>query len=181
MVVERRSPLLQSSDATTGTATVNMAGTLSTLSFTPLFHLCTTASPQERCSVERQLQSLRAYSRGLKAKRNLENSTNIRKHETVFINNSWLYAKKYCSGKNTYAETDFSAETAYAYFLDSTASSHQTYQTLPKWVMPFSERDQPIEFDLSAITPGIIRKVPKSRPYNSFPGFYHNKLSSPLG
>ena len=53
------------------------------------------------------------------------------------------------------------------------ASSHQTYQTLPEWVnqvMPFTERDEPIEFDLSAITPGTIRKILKSRPSNSSPG-----------
>ena len=115
----------------------------------------------------------RAYSKALKAKRNLENSTNIRKHERAFRNNPWLYAKKCCSGKNTRAEPNFSAETAYAYFQDSTASSHQTYQTLPEWVnqvMPFTERDEPIEFDLSAITPGTIRKVLKSRPSNSSPG-----------
>ena len=115
----------------------------------------------------------RTYGKALKAKRNLENSTNIRKHERAFRNNPWLYAKKCCSGKNTRAEPNFSAETAYAYFQDSTASSHQTYQTLPEWVnqvMPFTERDEPIEFDLSAITPGTIRKVLKSRPSNSSPG-----------
>ena len=32
-------------------------------------------------------------------------------------------------GKTLMQKPDFSAETAYAYFLDSTASSHQTYQS----------------------------------------------------
>ena len=75
--------------------------------------------------------------------------------------------------KNTHAEPDFSAETAYAYFLNSTASNHQTYQTLPEWVnqvMPSTERDEPIEFDLSAITPGTIRKALKSYLSNYSPG-----------
>ena len=70
-------------------------------------------------------------------------------------------------------ETNFSVETAYACFQDSTASSHQTYQTLPEWVnqvMPFTKRDEPVEFDLLAITPGTIRKVLKRRPSNSSPG-----------
>ena len=35
----------------------------------------------------------RAYSKVLKAKRSLENSKNIRKHERTFRNNPWLYAK----------------------------------------------------------------------------------------
>ena len=89
----------------------------------------------------------RAYSKALKAKRNLENSTNIHKHERAFRNNPCLYAKKCCSGKNTHAEPDFNAETAYAYFLDSTASSHQMYQTLPEWVnqvTPSAECDRPL-------------------------------------
>ena len=41
-------------------------------------------------------------------------------------------------------------------------SFSDTYQTLPEWVnqvMPSTECDEPIEFDLSAITPGTIRKV----------------------
>ena len=76
----------------------------------------------------------RAYSKALRAKRSLESSKNIRKHKRTFRNNPWLYAKKCCSGKSTHTEPSFSAVTAYAYFQDSTASSHQTYQTLPEWV-----------------------------------------------
>lgn len=61
---------------------------------------------------------------------------------------------------------------AYAYFQDSTISGHQTYQTLPTWVsqvMPATDCDKLIEFDLSAITPGTVRNVLKSRPSNSSP------------
>ena len=36
--------------------------------------------------------------------------------------------------------------------------------------MPSTECDEPIEFDLSAITPGTIRNVLKSHPFNSSPG-----------
>ena len=77
----------------------------------------------------------RAYSKALKAKRNLENSTNIRKHERTFNNIPWLYvkSKEVLLWENTHAEPDFSAEAAYAYCLDSTARS---YQMLPEWVKP---------------------------------------------
>ena len=94
------------------------------------------------------------YSKVLKAKTSLENSTNIHKYERSFRNNSGSYAKKCCSGKNTHAEPDFSAETVYAHFQDSTASSQQT---LPEWVnqvMPSTKCDELFEFDLSAIKPG---------------------------
>ena len=106
----------------------------------------------------------RAYSKALRAKRSLESSQNIRKHERTFRNNPWLYAKKCCSGKNTHTHPSFSAVTAYVYFQDSAAGSHQTYQTLPEWesqVMPSTDCDELVEFDLSAITPSTIRKVLK--------------------
>ena len=129
----------------------------------------------------------RTYSKALKAKKSLENSKNIRKHERAFRNNPWLHAKKCCSGKITRAEPDFSVETAYAYFRDSTTSSHQTYQTFPEWVsqvMPSIDCDDLTEFDLSAITPGIIRNVLKNRPSNSSSGddeiTYHHLKKLPI-
>ena len=160
MVVERSSPLLQSSNATT--ATVNVAWDFIDAEFSsiisPVHNRLSSGEVQPRkvafniasllnahlerhkilprsppCGmkpsapihrtrriekvVERMKQLLsvrrknrknapsafhdacRAYSKGLKAKRNLENSTNIRRHERAFRNNPWLYAKKCCSGK----------------------------------------------------------------------------------
>jgi len=89
--------------------------------------------------------------------------------------------------KSTHAEPSFSAETAHAYVRDSTASSQQTYQTLPEWVsqvMPSTDCDEQIKFDLSAITPSTIRNVLKGRPSNSSPGedgitYHHLKKSLP--
>ena len=115
----------------------------------------------------------RAYSKALNAQKSLENYKNIRKHERMFRTNLWLHAKKCCSGVCAQGEPAFSAETAYVYFCSTASNSHRTYQTLPEWVsqvMPTIESDELIEFDLLAITPGIIRKVLKGCPSNSSPG-----------
>ena len=104
----------------------------------------------------------------------------------MFRNNPWLYGKKCCSGGSTQGEPAFNAETAYAYFRSTTSNSHQLYQPLPQWmsqVMPTIKEDELIEFDLSAITPGTIRKVLKGCPYNSSPGeddiTYHHPKELP--
>ena len=75
--------------------------------------------------------------------------------------------------ESTHAEPYFSAQRVYVYyFQDSTASSHQTYQTCPECVsqgMP-SNCAEVIEFDLSAIAPGTIKNVLKWGTSNSSPG-----------
>jgi len=60
--------------------------------------------------------------------------------------------------------TSVPKERMYIIFQDSTASSHQTYQTCPEWVsqvMPSTNCAEVIEFDLSAIAPGTIKDVLK--------------------
>ena len=114
----------------------------------------------------------RDYSKALKAKKSFENFKNIHKHERMFRNNPWLYARKCCSGGNTQGEPVFSAETAYAHFRSTASSRLHLHQTIPEWVsqvIPTIESDELIEFNLSGISPGTIRKVLKGHPSNSSP------------
>ena len=115
----------------------------------------------------------RVFSRALKAKRNLEAGRSTRSQERSFRSNPWHFAKKCCNGRRTLEEPDFTAETAFNHFKDATSGNHLSYSSLPDWVsevMPAPSSEDLVDFDLSPITPGIVKSTLKKRPSGSAPG-----------
>ena len=114
----------------------------------------------------------RAYNKALKALNRNVVAQNLRKHEKAFKSNPWSYSKKLCSSSTSTTSPACTSSEAYSYFSDITEESSR-YQSLPSWineVWPAPDLEEFTPFDLSPITPGLVKGVLKKRSSNSSPG-----------
>ena len=135
--------------------------------------------------------ALKAHNKCLIAKRSYDYTKNLRRQERAFRENPWSFAKRACTGASADIDPNFSAGEAYNHFANITNSTNSRYNTpetpgLPKWideVMPPPDSDEVTPFDLSAITPGSIKRVLAKRSSNSSPGddgiTYHHLKKMP--
>ena len=112
----------------------------------------------------------RVYSKVLKARDRLSSSQLLRRHEAAFRKNPWHYAKSTCDPKSQ-QEPTCSMESTYNYFSKSCATDDR-YHRIPSWVevVPVPDDDSLFKFDLSPVTPGLIKGILKSRSSGSSPG-----------
>ena len=110
-------------------------------------------------------------------------SRKLRAHERAFRKNPWHYARGVCSTKAKSEDLACSVEEAYTYFAGC-AEDGGKYSGQPEWVsnvmQPPSE-DEVLDFDLSPVTPAIVKRVLRSRPSGSSPGedgitYHHLKM-----
>ena len=131
------------------------------------------------------LNICRLYNKCFRGKRKLDQDHDVRSQEKAFRANPWHFSKKVCKGKTNQQQPEFDANQALAYFQTaSTGDSH--YSILPNWVetvMPAPLAEDMTPFDMSAITPGSVKKLLKKRPSNSSPGndciLYHHLKKKP--
>ena len=114
-----------------------------------------------------------------------------RRQERAFKENPWNFAKNACAGSNVNIEPNSGVSEAYNYFATIANGNSSRYNTsenqcLAKWideVMPSPDLDEITPFDLSAITPGSIKRVLAKRSSNSSPGedriTYHHLKKMP--
>ena len=111
--------------------------------------------------------ALRAHNKCLFAKRLHDHKNDLRRQERAFRENPWSFAKRACKDISADVEPNFSAAEAYNHFENVTSGTNSAYNTpekpgLPEWinaVMPAPDPDEMTPFDLSAITPGSIKRV----------------------
>ena len=126
----------------------------------------------------------RLYSKAVKAKANLSSNQMLRKNKSAFRKNPWQYAKSVCEPKS-HQEPSCPKKAVYNHFF-STCAPNNHYQELPSWiaeVMPISDENSLSEFDLSPITPSLIKGILRSRSSGSSPGdddiSYHHLKKMP--
>ena len=126
----------------------------------------------------------RLYSKVVKAKANLSSNQILRKNESAFRKNPWQYVKSVCEAKS-HQEPSCPKETVYNHFC-STCAPNNHYQELPyriTEVMSISDENSLSEFDLSPITPSLIKGILRSRSSGSSPGdddiSYHHLKKMP--
>ena len=127
----------------------------------------------------------RLYNKCLNGKKMLDHDHDVRRQEKAFRTNPWHFSKKVCNGKTNQEQPEFDANQALAHFQTAFAGDcHYTH--LPHWVeevMPAPLVEEVTPFDMSAITPGCIKRLLKKRPSNSSPGkdriSYHHLKKMP--
>ena len=134
-----------------------------------------------RCNPSQFFYVLRAHNKCLNTQQSYVHAKDLRCQERTFWENLWSSAKKACKSLGGDVEPSFGASEAYTHFANITKGTNSRYNTpenpgLPLWideVMPFPDLKKITSFDLSAITPGSIKRI-----LNSSPGdvgiTYHN-------
>ena len=97
----------------------------------------------------------------------LDRST--RKQENAFWANRWKFAKSICEGSNN-TKPSFSSECGLAYFKSTFSQMPDDYQDLPNWADQILPEIYNVAFDMSPITPKIVRKILKGTNKSSSPG-----------
>ena len=126
---------------------------------------------QFRANPKRFLDAVRLHNRAKKASKRATISSRARKQERAFRENPWSFSKSVCCPKSQ-ANPSFTMETGLNHFKSSfEASNGPQYSSLPAWVeevIPHPEITS--NFDMSPVTPGLIRKTLKKLPNTSAPG-----------
>ena len=126
---------------------------------------------------------LRAHNKVKQMCDHIASCSENRAHEKAFRSNPWHYAKKVCSDKSQKPCLYCSPECAFAYFAENSRED-RSYSSLPAWVSEVqhvpSDEDL-LGFDLSPITPGLVKKMLSKRPSSSAPGvdritYHHLKM-----
>ena len=126
---------------------------------------------------------IRAHNKVKKACDKLADERSLRVHERAFRSNPWHYAKKVCTDKSPKPTLDCSQESAYTYFAEISRDD-ESYSVFPSWVAEVQhvpEEEDLFDFDLTPITPSLVKKVLKKRPSGSAPGddgitYHHLKM-----
>ena len=114
--------------------------------------------------------AVRAHNKMLKHAKKLAKHQRITNEERLYKKNPWQFAKETCNTKSK-LEPTFSKEEALNYFSNSFSSEYSKYSSLPDWVYTaFQPPNITEEFDLSPITPSIIKMLLKRCTKPSAPG-----------
>ena len=119
------------------------------------------------------LNLVRCHNKAKKAQKILNDQRSARKLERTFRSNPWQFAKSIC-GEDSQTAPNFSAQDCLSYFSTQNSNTSSKYSHLPDWVpqvVPQPCIDSP--FDLSAITPAIVKKTLQKCPSSSAPGPEH--------
>ena len=92
-----------------------------------------------------------------------------RKQEKAFRNNPWKFSKSIYEDLNT-SQPTFSMQICLDYFQSTYSEANVSYKKLPDWVREETVADIQVEFDLSAITPGLIKCTLQKCSSTSSPG-----------
>ena len=129
--------------------------------------------------------ALRAYNNCLRAKRSGDRTKSLRQEEKHFRQNPWAFAKKACNDVNNF-DPSFDKTAALSHFANTASRDRSTYSSMPSWiheVMPAPTEPALIPFDLSPITPSLVKRTLYSRSSNSSPGddgvSYHHLKKMP--
>ena len=126
------------------------------------------------------------YNNCLWAKRSGDRTKSLRQEEKQFRQNPWAFAKKVCNDVKNF-DPSFDKTAALSHFANTASRDHSAYSSMPAWiheVMPAPTEPALIPFDLSPITPSLVKRTLYSRSSNSSPGYegisYHHlkKMSS---
>ena len=113
--------------------------------------------------------AVRAHNKMLKHAKKLAKHQRTTNEERLYKKNRWQFAKETCNTKSI-LETTFSKEETLK-FSNSFSSEHSKYSSLPDWVYTaFQPPNITEEFDLSPITPSIIKRLLKGYKKPSAPG-----------
>ena len=116
------------------------------------------------------LHSMRAHNKALKDLNSWKRQRSSVKQEQAFWKNRWSFAKSACQpGMSVPSEPTFNSQTALAFFR-SQHSPNDNETLIPSWVRQVLPSSYTSQFDLSPITPGIVKKVLKNTNKNSSPG-----------
>jgi len=115
----------------------------------------------------------RAYNKALKSLNDSVSSKNLQRHEKAFKSNPWAYSKKLCSSSPSSVSHTCTAEETHLHFSTILKAFNQ-YQSLLQW----PDQEELTPFDLSPITPSLVKRVLKKRSSNSFPWRRWNFLPS---
>ena len=117
------------------------------------------------------LHAVRLHNRVKKASTNFTSFRSACKQERAFKKNPWSFAKSVCCSK-VLVQPTCGPEACFNYFKASfDISNGLEYTSFPSWivdVMPQSNLD--VQFDMSPITPGLIKKILSKLSNSSAPG-----------
>ena len=119
----------------------------------------------------RFLNAMRTHNKAKKAADHLHQRSSTKKQEKAFQKKTWKFSKSVCENYNVLKAPTFSQDACYNYFKSSYSNKESSYTKLPEWisnVMPISDTEY--EFDLSPITPGIIKSTLQNCSTSSSPG-----------
>ena len=108
---------------------------------------------------------VRAHNKAKKMCDQLTTNSNIRVHERAFRPNPWHYAKKLCDDKTSKPHLECPSKQTFVYFAASTKDDG-AYSAIPPWVSEVQTipgDEDLMKFDLSPITPSLVKKVLKTR------------------
>ena len=113
---------------------------------------------------------MRAHNRAKRASDDLSQQRSSRKQEKAFKRNPWKFSKSVCDAQNAPSPT-FSMAKFLDYFQSAYSGDMATYDGLPAWindVMPVPSISS--DFDMSAISPRIIKRTLQKCSPDSSPG-----------
>ena len=119
------------------------------------------------------MHAIRAHNKLLKASRSYDQRKDLRRQERAFRENPWSFAKKACDGPRYNVVPSFNELVATNYFATILDRNNSNYSGLPNWVKEVTPSPDPKHmspFDLSPITPGIVKRTLMKRSSNSSPG-----------
>ena len=126
---------------------------------------------------------MRAHNKAKKINQKLTTDSKLRSHEKAFRSNPWHYAKKVFADSSNTSCLNCPPSQAYSHFTESFKDDGD-YCALTSWVSQVQHvpsEDDLLQFDLSPITPSIIKKVLRKHPSSSSPGddgitYHHLKM-----
>ena len=132
--------------------------------------------PSERSQF---LNAVRAHNKTLRAERQQQREKSGFKQEKAFRNNPWKFANSVCNEPVKSSPT-FSQTTCFQHFETAFSDSEALYKELPDWVprvspSPDETDDVYCPFDMSAITPGVVKRTLQKCSTSSSPG--HDQLT----
>ena len=115
------------------------------------------------------LQLVRAHHRLVQTSRTQTAAKSAMKQEQAFRRNPWQFAKSVC-GQTRNIPPNFSAEEAYSHFENVFSDRMVQYTKMPKWAVNYTPVTTQDTFDLTPITPGLVKKILKKCSSSSTPG-----------
>ena len=114
------------------------------------------------------LQLVHAHHRLVQTSRTQTAVKSVMKQEQTFRRSSWQFAKSVC-GQTRNVPPNLSAEEAYRHFHNVISDKMVQYTEMPKWVVKYTPVIMQDTFNLTPITPGLVKKILKKCSSSSTP------------
>ena len=115
------------------------------------------------------LQLVRSHHRLVQAARTQTAAKSTVKQEQAFQRNLWQFAKSVCE-QTRKVPPNFSANEAYNHFENVFSERGVKYTEMPEWVVNYTPATAQDTFDLTPITPGLVKRILKKCSSSSTPG-----------